>query len=277
MRVACLGARGSTPSPGDEFLGVGGHTCCLALAPEGGPYELVLDAGTGARELARLLGGAPFRGTVILTHLHWDHVMGLPFSRALVDPDARVRLCVPASGDPATLLERMISPPFFPVTIDDLPGEWRVEPLEEGSMEVGGFTLTAREIPHGGGRTFGLRVDDGTASIAYMPDHDPRIEGPGAEGLGVASEAALDLARDVDLLVHDSHWSASEIEGRPTAGHASAEFALALGRSAGARRLWLFHHHPDRTDDGVQALASALDPDGIEVTVARSGLEVAIP
>lgn len=277
MKVACLGARGSIPSPGAEFLGVGGHTCCLALAPQSGEYELVLDAGTGIRELSRLLGGAPYQGTVVLTHLHWDHVIGLPFSRALVNPGAQVRLCVPAAGDPAELLERMISPPFFPVTIGDLPGEWRIEPLAEGSIEVGGLTVTAREIPHGGGRTFGLRVDEGTASIAYLPDHDPRIAGPGPEGLGVASEAALALARDVDLLVHDSHWSAPEIDGRPTAGHASAEFALALARAANARRLWLFHHHPDRTDEAVRALASSLEHLGIDVAIARSGLEVTIP
>lgn len=277
MRVACLGARGSTPSPGGEFLGVGGHTCCLAVAPRGGPYGLVLDAGTGVRGLAHLLGGAPFDGTVILTHLHWDHVIGLPFSSALVDADARIRLCVPTAGDPAALLERLISPPFFPVTIGDLPGEWRVEPFEEGSIEVGGLTVTAREIPHGGGRTFGLRVDDGTASIAYMPDHDPRARGPGMDGLGIASEAALALAQDVDLLVHDSHWSAPEIDGRPTAGHSSAEFALALARSAHARRLWLYHHHPDRTDDAVEELAAGLDPVGVDVTVARSGLEATIP
>jgi phosphoribosyl 1,2-cyclic phosphodiesterase len=277
VKVACLGARGSIPSSGREFLAVGGHTCCLALAPRHGEYELVLDAGSGIRNLTRLLRGAPYRGTVVLTHLHWDHLIGLPFSQALVNAGADVQLCVPGAADPAALLERMISPPFFPVTIHDLPGEWRIEPLAEGSTEVRGFTLTAREIPHGGGTTFGLRVDDGTASIAYLPDHDPKIAGPGPDGLGRISEAALALARDVDLLVHDSHWAASEIDGRPTAGHASAEFALALAQTANARRLWLFHHHPDRTDDAVQALAASLEPAGMDVAIAQSGLEVTIP
>ena len=277
MRIACLGARGSSPTPGDAFREFGGHTCCVAIAPDEGPYELVLDAGTGIRGLGALLGGAPFRGTIILTHLHWDHLIGLPFSRALVDPAARVRLLVPARDDPGGLLERMMSPPFFPVTPSDLPGEWRIEPLGEGVTDLGALRVTAREIPHGGGTTFGLRVEDGAAAVAYLPDHDPRIAGPGPDGLGVASEAALALARGADLLVHDAHWAAAEIEGRGTAGHASAEFAQALAGAAGARRLWLFHHHPDRTDDAVRELAAGLGPTGVDVTIARSGLELDLP
>ena len=277
MRVVCLGARGSSPSPGDEFRETGGHTCCVAIAPDGGPCELVLDAGTGIRGLATLLDGAPFRGTIVLTHLHWDHIIGLPFSRPLMDPGARVRLLVPADGDPASLLERMISPPFVPVTLDHLPGAWSIEPLSEGVIDLGPFEVTALEIPHGGGTTFGLRVDDGAAGLAYLPDHDPRIAGPGPGGLGVPSGGAIALAQDVDLLVHDAHWAAAEIDGRPTAGHASAEFALALARAAHAHRLWLFHHHPDRTDGAVRALAAALDPTGVETTIARSGLEITLP
>ena len=113
--------------------------------------------------------------------------------------------------------------------------------------------------------------------MAYLPDHDPRRAGPGPDGLGVMSAAALDLARGADLLVHDAHWSAAEIDGRPTAGHASAEFALALARTARARRLWLFHHHPDRTDHAVRELAAGLEPGGVDVAIARAGLARAIP
>ena len=79
MRVVFCGVRGSTCAPGAEFVRYGGHTSCVALAHDGGPPTLVLDAGTGLRNLTRHLDGQPFRGTILLGHLHWDHTHGLPF------------------------------------------------------------------------------------------------------------------------------------------------------------------------------------------------------
>src|SRR4051812_32260691 len=82
VRVHFCGVRGSCPSPGRDFLDVGGQTSCVAISADDGPPLLVLDAGSGLRNLTRLLDGEPFRGTIVLGHLHWDHVMGLPFFAA---------------------------------------------------------------------------------------------------------------------------------------------------------------------------------------------------
>src|SRR5688500_2537468 len=102
MRAHVLGVRGSTPAPGPEFSRYGGHTSCIALAHDGEPPSLVLAAGTGIRALGDLLGGPdgpPFRGTILLGHLHWDHTQGLPFCRAVDRFDARVGLLIPEQGD----------------------------------------------------------------------------------------------------------------------------------------------------------------------------------
>jgi Beta-lactamase superfamily domain/Collagen triple helix repeat (20 copies) len=96
MRIHVCGVRGSTPAPGRDFLRYGGHTSCLALAHDGRDPVLVLDAGTGLRRVAPLLGGQAFDGTILLTHLHWDHVQGLPFFGAGDRDDARVTLRLPA-------------------------------------------------------------------------------------------------------------------------------------------------------------------------------------
>jgi phosphoribosyl 1,2-cyclic phosphodiesterase len=123
VRIHLCGVRGSTPAPGAEFIRYGGHTSCVALCPDdgapddgapddgapddgapdgpsdgGSPPRLILDAGTGLRRVTGLLGGAPFAGTIILTHLHWDHVHGLPFFTAGDRPDARVTLMLPEQG-----------------------------------------------------------------------------------------------------------------------------------------------------------------------------------
>ena len=94
MRVTFCGTRGSTPAPGPDYYRYGGHTSCVALSHDGAgdvAPQLILDAGTGLRRLPELLGDRPFRGTMLLTHLHWDHVQGLPFFTSGDRADAAAR------------------------------------------------------------------------------------------------------------------------------------------------------------------------------------------
>ncbi|MGI8754628.1 MAG: MBL fold metallo-hydrolase [Acidimicrobiales bacterium] len=275
MRVQLLGVRGSTPAPGPEFVRYGGHTSCVAVGPDDGPPTLVLDAGTGARRLSKRLGGAPFRGTVLLSHLHWDHTHGLPFARALDHPDAEVDLRLPAQTPdrPAIdVLAGAMGPPHFPITPDGLRGSWNFTTIEPGSFLAGGFTVRAEEIPHKGGRTYGFRVSDGSNSMAYLSDHGPGALGPGPDGLGERHHGALALADGVDLLLHDAQHTAAEYPAVAAYGHSSIDYAVDLGRCAGAAEVLLFHHDPNRTDDELDAIAAAWST-SVEpgVTVAREG------
>ncbi len=275
MRIHLCGVRGSTPAPGREFLRYGGHTSCVALAPDGaaGP-ALILDAGTGLRGVTPLLGGQAFAGTILLTHLHWDHVQGLPFFRAGDRDGARVTLLLPGQGDgraAAEVLARGMSPPHFPIPPSGLRGKWSFCTIEPGPFKASGFTVEAREVPHKGGRTFGYRVSDGRCVVTYIPDHCPTVAGPGPEGWGEYHPAALDLAAGADLLIHDSFLLAHEVAAEAALGHAAAEYAAGLGRRAGARRVMLAHHKPDRTDDELDALAARLAGGTPAVTVAAEG------
>ncbi len=274
MQVYICGVRGSTPAPGEQFVRIGGHTSCVAIAydPDERP-SLVLDAGTGLRYLSRVLDGEAFHGTLLLGHLHWDHVMGLPFFAAGDRPDSRVRLMLPEQGVGAEeLLARAMAPPLFPIPPAGLRGAWTFETYDEGTMELERFAVTAREIPHKGGRTMGLRVSDGHSSIAYLSDHAPQELGPGGDGLGELHPAALDLADGVDVLIHDAQYTAHELPTRATWGHAAADYAITLGRKCGVGRVLLFHHDPSRTDDQVEAMRDALHvPDGITVEAAAEG------
>ena len=134
----------------------------------------MLDAGTGLQRLSRTLAGAPFVGTILLGHLHWDHTHGLPFFAAGNRAESKVRLLLPEQGEDAEeLLARAFSPPHFPIRPRQLGEGWTFDNLKEGEHEIEGFTVLAREIPHKGGRTFGYRVSDGRATIAYLSDHSP--------------------------------------------------------------------------------------------------------
>jgi phosphoribosyl 1,2-cyclic phosphodiesterase len=271
VRATFCGVRGSTPAPGPEFVRVGGHTSCVALSAgsgDDGAPTLLLDAGTGIRRVPALLGGGPFRGTILLTHLHWDHVQGLPFFPAGDRDDAEVTLLMPAQGDALAVLSRAMSPPHFPITPDGLRGDWTFAGLEPGVHEIEGFRVTAAEVPHKGGRTFGYRVSHGGASLAYLPDHGPRGCGEGPDGLGARHAAALTLAGDVDVLIHGAQFTLAEQAMAADFGHATVDYAVALATEAGARRLVLFHHAPARTDDQVDAIAQSLVAAPLPITVA---------
>jgi len=259
MRVDVLGVRGSTPAPGAPFVRYGGSTSCVAVSIDGGEPTLVLDAGTGLRSLGRLLPGGAFRGAILLTHLHWDHTHGLPFSPVVDNAEARVDLRLPAQGvDALELLSRMMQPPHFPIRPDELRGQWEFSSIDEGSHEIGRFQVHAREIPHKGGRTFGYRVSDGRSALAYLPDHGPFALGPGENGFGPIHPAALDLVAGVDLLLHDAQYTASEFAAVANYGHSTVDYAVALAEKAGVGRLVLFHHDPSRTDDAEDQLLSIM-------------------
>jgi phosphoribosyl 1,2-cyclic phosphodiesterase len=266
MRVRFCGVRGSTPAPGIEFARYGGHTPCVALTHDGADAPtLVLDAGIGLRRVTRELAGAPFAGTIVLTHLHWDHVLELPFFAAGERLDSRVAVLLPvqdSGADAATVLAGIMSPPYFPIEPTDLRGDWAFDTIAAGEREVEGFTVLAREIPHKGGRTFGYRVSDGRSTFTYMPDHCPTCLGPGEDGFGEYHAAALELARDSDLLVHDAQLFPDEMATEADFGHAVGDYAVELGRRAGASTVALFHHRHNRTDEALDGLARRLASDG---------------
>lgn len=285
MRVTFCGVRGSTPAPGPDFVRYGGHTSCVALSHDGDRPTLLLDGGTGLMRVTDLLGATPFDGTLLLGHLHWDHTHGIPFFRSGNAHGSRVDVLIPQQqagrpGDAHATLARCFSPPHFPVEPRELGGGWTFGEIAEGIRELEGFEVTARQIPHKGGRTFGYRVAHGGASLAYLSDHSPTSLGPGPDGLGERHESALALARDVDLLVTDAQHLAAQFPDVAFLGHASVEYDVELAVEAGARTLVLFHHDPWRTDDQIDAvleLARDRAAGRVEVLAAYEGFAVQLP
>jgi phosphoribosyl 1,2-cyclic phosphodiesterase len=258
VRITFYGVRGSTPAAGPEFDRVGGHTSCVAVSDGEALPTLVLDAGTGLQSLFGRFGDAPFAGTILVTHLHWDHVQGIPFFPAADREDARVTLAQPAQGDPSEVLSRAMSPPHFPIGPNGLRGTWSHVALDAGKHTIEGYEVFARDVVHKGGRTFGFRVRRGDATFAYVPD-----------ALDDNDDAILELAADVDLFVRGAPFVSEESERANLFGHGTAEHAIEIAQRAGARRLLLTHHGPFRTDDAVAAIAQRL-----AVETAYEGLAV---
>jgi phosphoribosyl 1,2-cyclic phosphodiesterase len=276
--VTFCGTRGSTPAPGPDYVRYGGNTSCVAVSHDAAGPSLLLDAGTGLRRVQELLGGRAFQGSLLLTHLHWDHVQGLPFFPSGDREGSRVTLLLPADDETGAsdLLARMMSPPFFPIDPSQLRGDWEFGFVPDGAFEVEGFSVVARDVPHKGGHTVGFRVSDGCTSVAYIPDHCPTAIGAGPEDLGVYHERALELACGVDLLIHDSHLRAEEVAIEGSFGHAAAEYAVRLGELAGARRVVLFHHRPERTDVEIERTVDRFAEGALPVIAAEEGATVVL-
>jgi phosphoribosyl 1,2-cyclic phosphodiesterase len=188
---------------------------------------------------------------------------------------------MPDQGEsPEEVLGRAMSPPHFPIVPKQLGGGWSFTGLAEGSHEIEGYRVLAREIPHKGGCTLGYRVERAGGSFAYLSDHSPTTLGPGPDGWGERHDAAMDLADGVDLLIHDAQHLGREFPGVGFLGHASIEYAVALAREAGVRTLALFHHSPWRTDeevDEIVVLARRLAAGGPAVLAAYEGLVLDLP
>ena len=270
MRLTFLGVRGSLPVSSTDVLRYGGNSTCVAVAPtDDAPPDLALDAGSGLAKLTWMLGGEPFHGSILLSHLHWDHVMGVPFFVAGDRVGSRVDIRLPAQEGRTglELMSQFMSPPAFPITPGGLAGSWSFDALEPGTYRVEGYDVTATEITHKGGRTYGFRIQTAEGSVAFAPDHAP--------ALGV-SEATIEALGGVDVLVHDAQFLESERERADLYGHATVGDAVAFAERIGAGRLVLTHHGPFRTDDALDRLAEEATTD-IPVTVAFEGMTIDLP
>lgn len=268
--ITFYGVRGSTPCACESVARYGGNTSCVVVTSEDHD-PVILDLGTGLRffGLDRPFD-APFRGTALVTHLHWDHVQGLPFFSPLLVPGARLDLYGPTQ-DPDGLeaaVRCFVQPPYFPVAVDDLPGDIVFHDTPAGSFDIPGAQVEAAWVPHVG-PTFGYRITTGGVSIAYVSDHQQ----PALGSTDVDPEV-LDLCRGADVLIHDAQFDDLEFSMRSDWGHCTVDYAVEVAAQAGARRLVLFHHDPAHTDVRIDELlvgARRLAADrGVEQVLAAS-------
>jgi phosphoribosyl 1,2-cyclic phosphodiesterase len=245
--------RGSMPTPGRATAGFGGNTSCVQVTGADGS-ELILDAGTGIRDLGAALAGRCRRIHILLTHLHLDHIQGLMFFSPLFDPEVEVTVWGPP-GRTRTLRERLaryISNPLSPIEIRDLPARVTFEDVPAGPWELGGIELSATLVAHRG-PTLGYRLSENGTSLCYLPDHEPGL----GQDLATAKEGWISghaLARDASILIHDCQYGDNEYPGRRGWGHSSLSDALTFAHRSRARQTLLFHHDPGHDDVRLEAL-----------------------
>ena len=273
MRVQLWGVRGSIPVPGEAAAGYGGNTSCVGVTAGDG-CELILDAGSGIRELGEALAGRCRHIHLLLTHLHLDHIQGLMFFAPLFDASVEVTVWGPPAVGKGLRerLARFLSSPICPVEIRDLPARMRFETVPSSPWEVGGVEVRAALVAHRG-VTLGYRVAAGGVSLAYLPDHEPGL----GEDLTMAEPewvSGHELAAGASLLIHDAQYADDEYHAHRGFGHSRLADALTFAERAGAAQTVLFHHDPGHDDVTLDALgeeaASRWRGDG-SLELAREG------
>ncbi len=251
MKVTFWGVRGSIPTPGIETVRVGGNTPCVqVLTPDGD--LLILDAGTGIRNLGLYLQNRPIGrtiGHVFLSHTHWDHIQGLPFFAPMRKRGNRFTILGEKRVDErlARVLAGQYMDTYLPFSLKEMEADILIKEFRDGeTILLGEHTLvTARRMDHPGG-AFAYRVCSHDITLVYATD----LRHP-ADGL---DSRLVELANQADLLIHDAHFTPEEFQLYPDWGHSSWEQAIAAATAANARRLALFHYSPNASDGALEAI-----------------------
>jgi phosphoribosyl 1,2-cyclic phosphodiesterase len=269
MEIRFWGVRGSIASPGPETAGVGGNTSCVEVRC--GNERIVLDAGTGLRNLGNALvaEGAPVSLTLLLSHFHWDHIQGLPFFVPAYLPQTKLTI-VGSGGDRATLrdkLSRQMTEPHFPVQLDDLAAQMTYREARAGRrFDVGEVAVRVARVNHPGG-AFAYRIEHGGHSLVYATD---------TEHYACVDPALRALALGADVLVYDAQYTPEEYQAKVGWGHSTYAAGAEVARSAGVGRLVLFHHDPQRSDEGVASVEKAAQALFPSTVAAREGMTLTI-
>lgn len=273
MIVKFWGVRGSIPSGNKETAAVGGNTTCLEVRC--GNELIIFDTGTGIRNLGReLMKKVPVKGSIFYTHVHWDHIQGLPFFTPLYakanefDIYGGTSLPVPIQD----ILNQQMSAPCFPVKMDIMAAKIRYHDLQPGDVVKGqNYQVHLVDVYHPNG-TYAYRVESGNHSIVFATDVEPDN--------GKSDERLMKFSQNVDLLIYDSQYTDDEYHGRngnfPRIGwgHSTMPEAVKLAKRANVKHLILFHHDPIHDDNFIKQFEREARTFFPQSTAAYEGMEI---
>ena len=263
MRVRFWGTRGSIAKPGPTTLRHGGNTSCVEVRSSDGTL-VVLDCGTGAHALGReIASGSSPRGHLLIGHTHWDHIQGFPFFAPFFTPGNHWSVYAP--GGRGRQLEDTLAGQmayeYSPIDLESLRAQVEFHELTEGMLELGGIRVRTQYLNHPA-LTLGYRLECDGAALVYATDHEPHTlhpEGapPGAPLIHSEDRRHVRFLEGADLVIHDAQYTLADFPARVGWGHTPVERAVDYAMLAGAKRLALFHHDPERHDEAVDRVVAA--------------------
>lgn len=258
MIINIWGSRGSLPAPGRETVKYGGESTCLEVISDTGD-RIIIDAGSGIRKLGNSIikNGTENDIIMLFTHAHWDHLAGFPFFKPAYKPGFTITLCggpVPQESILKYLTHQMEAP-YFPVNMTEMKagfvtgcrcGEGICDKSPGGRVKSVKCESIPLNHPNGG---YGFKFRSGDKSFVFFPDNELRYH----HNCGVLLKDHVEFCSGADLLIHDAQYTEDEYQKTRSWGHSTFTDAVELALSANVKRLGLFHHDPDRTDDDLSA------------------------
>jgi phosphoribosyl 1,2-cyclic phosphodiesterase len=280
MEVTIWGCRGSLPTPGKNTLRFGGNTTCLEVRLADGNV-IVIDAGTGIRALGRKLMREEGLNEIylVLTHSHWDHLMGFPFFA----PAYSERFKINVRGGPIAKetirqnLEQQMQPPYFPVRFSYMKARFDFTHGIPKVKYIGDATVTPIALSHPNGG-YGFKFEEGDRCFVFLTDNELEYQHEG----GCARYEYANFCREADLLLHDAQYTDEEYQRFKTWGHSTCQTALDLGIQAKVKRIGLFHHDPDRKDEDIDRIVQTCESNLAQRSVrldffaAAEGMRIAV-
>ena len=256
MKIKIWGCRGSIASPGPDTLRYGGDTTCLELDTDEG-RKIIIDAGSGIRRLGNQLikDKSILEVILLMTHAHWDHMAGFPFFRPAYSPDFTIYICggVTAQNSILDYLKHQMAPPYFPVEFSVMKANFRTgcgcdKQICAGNLPDTGNSFVCQSIPlnHPNGG-YGFKFTENNNSFVFLTDNEIRYHHEG----GMTRDEYIKFSGDADLLIHDAQYTETEYKWTKSWGHSTYQDAVDLALDAGVKRLGLYHHDPDRTDEQI--------------------------
>jgi len=249
----------------------GGNTSCIEV--QAGEHVFVMDAGTGIRNFSKVILEKDIRQThILLTHTHWDHINGFPFFIPAYDPKRTISIKaghLKHQGGVQNVLSTQMHNPMFPVPLEAMQAQLTFEDFEAGeSFELwDGVDIRTAELNHPNGAT-AYRVDHEGKSVVYVTDteHIP----------GKPDENILNLIEGADLVIYDSTYTEKEFPEKIGWGHSTWNEGIRLCKAANVKKLAIFHHDPEHTDDFMDAVAVEAKAEWENSFVCREGMDITI-
>ena len=247
-KITFWGVRGSFPTPDHDKMNFGGHTSCVSI--ENGKDLLIMDMGTGMKNLGEKIisdSNAPSTINIILSHYHWDHVIGFPMFAPLFSDKFKINIYGKKDAvELKEIINYMLNPIFWPVSFEDFKAEINFYTVKNNEIKISDLMHIKSQIHHHPNGAFSYKIKSQNKMISYITDCE-YISGEPTEKL-------IKFSQNSDLLIHDSHFTTQDLPKHKGWGHSSCNQAVSMAKKSNSKQLALYHYSPNYNDTQIQSM-----------------------